>query len=90
MAILFEEINMITSSDIRDRVQKKPFFPFRIRTSSGESYDILHPEFAMVGKRIVVVGTPVNEDDAEFDKAHIVSILHVTALEILPEHAAKQ
>lgn len=76
---------MITSSDIRDRVQKKLFFPFRIRTSSGESYDILHPEFAMVGKRIVVVGTPTNEDDPEFDQAHIVSIMHVTALETIAD-----
>jgi hypothetical protein len=81
---------MITSSDIRERVQKKPFFPFRIRTSSGEHYDILHPEFAMVGKRIVVVGIPVPEDDPEFDKAHIVSIMHVTALEALPQHSMKE
>ncbi|MSU77743.1 MAG: hypothetical protein EXS16_06575 [Gemmataceae bacterium] len=81
---------MITSTDIRSRLNRQPFSPFRIRTSSGQAYDVLHPEFAIVGKRVVVVGIPSQQDDPEFDQAHVVSILHVSALETLLEkvHAA--
>ena len=72
---------MITSADIRERVAQKPFNPFRIVTSSGQTYNVRHPEFVMIGKRTVVVGQPIHDDDPEWDLAQLVSVLHITALE---------
>lgn len=80
---------MITASDIRERIAKTPFMPFRIRTSSGEHYDVVHPEFVMVLKRLLVVGTPGNGDPEE-ERANVLSILHVTALESLPVRGKKK
>jgi hypothetical protein len=72
---------MITSADVRERVTQQPFFPFRIVTSSGQAYNVRHPEFVLIGKRTIVVGQPIHDDDAEWDLAQLVSVLHITALE---------
>jgi hypothetical protein len=63
--------------------------PFRIITSSGEHFDIAHPELIMVGRRWLAVGTPGDDDDlAEY--LDQVSMLHVTAVENLPSSKAKK
>jgi hypothetical protein len=74
---------MITSDEIKKRLARHPFAPFRIVTSSGEHYDILHPEFLMVGKRVLGVGTVREDGDDEIDGVDVISVLHVTALEML-------
>ncbi len=73
---------MITSSEIKKRLSDQPFSPFRIVTSSGRHYDILHREFLMVGKRVLGVGTVREEGDDEIDGVDVISVLHVTALEM--------
>jgi hypothetical protein len=50
---------MLTADDIHDRVRLRPFRPVRLVTSSGESYDIYHPDLIMVGRREVTVGIPI-------------------------------
>lgn len=79
---------MLTHADIRDRLRKSPFVPFRIVTSSGDAYTVLHPEFAIVTKRWVAVATPAKPDDDEVDRLHTLSMLHITALEDMPSEAA--
>ncbi|MBI1830269.1 MAG: hypothetical protein HYR84_02325 [Planctomycetes bacterium] len=74
---------MITATEIKKRLSQEPFTPFRIVTSSGTHYDIPHPEFLMVGKRVLGVGTVREEGDEEIDGVDVISILHVTALEML-------
>jgi hypothetical protein len=81
---------MISANDIRERIARKPFLPFRIRTSSGDSYDVLHPEFVIVMKRLLVVATPATNWDVDEERAHVLSILHVTALESLPQRSKKK
>jgi hypothetical protein len=81
------ERTMFTAEDIRKRVQRQPFMPFRIMTSSGEHFDIMHPELVMVGRRWLAVGTPGEQDDlAEY--LDQVSMLHITAVENLPKAKA--
>ena len=81
---------MITAADIKDRLSERPFSPFRIVTSSGKEYNILHPEFLMVGKRVLGIGTPKKEGDEEIDGIHVISVLHITALESLAAQAKKK
>jgi len=80
---------MITSTDLREQVKRLPFSPFRIWTSSGQFFDVLHPEFVMIGKRVVAVGKLLQPGDDEFDLLQQVSILHITALEPLEVGNAK-
>lgn len=71
----------MTVQTFRDLLKAQPFRPFRLVMSSGQSYDVRHPEVAMVTKSDLLVGTDVEDGvPAEFK---ICSLLHVTAVEPL-------
>jgi hypothetical protein len=59
-----------------------PFRPFRLVMSSGQTYDVRHPERAMLTRTDLLVGTEIADDGvpAEFK---ICSLLHVTTIEPL-------
>ena len=75
---------MFTPELIEARVHERPFAPFRVVTSSGEMYDVHHPELIMVGKRALIIGTPSADDPKHFDLVARVAMIHVTALQDLP------
>jgi hypothetical protein len=58
--------------------------PFRVVTSSGQTYDVLHPELVLLGHNEVTVGTPSVEDPAIYEDMYRISLLHITAMEDLP------
>ena len=64
---------------IRLRLNARPFQPFRIVTSIGESYEVRHPEMAIVTKTEIVVALP--DANGIPIQLQLVSTLHVTALE---------
>lgn len=80
---------MFTPKDIKDRLKQQPFEPFRIVTSSGESYEVEHPDLLWVGANVLWVGIPSKKDPSLFDGASRVALMHVTALENVPAKAAK-
>ena len=74
---------MFTADDIHKRIKSQPFVPVRIMTSGGQSFDVLHPDLIMVGRRFVEIGTASAENPLTFDNVTRVAVLHVTALEDL-------
>ena len=72
----------MTLQTFRDLLSQKPFKPFRLVLSSGQTYDVRHPEMAMLTRTSMLVGTDIQDDGvpAEFK---ICSLLHVTAVEPL-------
>jgi hypothetical protein len=78
---------MFTSDDIQTRVRRRPFVPLRIVTSSGQSYDIYHPDLVMVGRRYLIVGTASTENPSQFKLESRVAVLHVSDLQDLPTPA---
>jgi len=73
----------MTATNFRDLLRQKPFRPFRLVMSSGESYEVRHPEMAWVLKNDILVGTDIIDDDmpAEF---RICPLLHVATVEPMP------
>ena len=69
---------------IRLRLAARPFEPFRIMTSSGEGYEVRHPEMAIVTKTEIVIALP--DADGIPSRLQLVATLDVTALE--PPNAA--
>lgn len=59
----------------------------RLTLSSGQSFDIRHPEMAMLTRTGILLGVDLAEDGvpAEFK---IISLLHVTSIEPIPSKAA--
>lgn len=70
----------MTVQTFRDLLKAKPFQPFRLVMSSGQTYEVRHPEMAWVTKSDILVGVDIEDDGipAEFK---ICSMLHVTAVE---------
>ena len=78
---------MFSADDIQARLREKPFIPVRLVTSSGQSYDITHPDLVLVGRRFLIIGTASNENPTQIEAASRVAVLHVSDLQDLP-HAA--
>jgi len=67
---------------IKEALGRRPFEPFRIRMSSGDAYEVRHPEFAWLLKGGIYVGLPADKDELP-DRAVFCSLLHVAAIETL-------
>ncbi len=66
----------------RKLIRQQPFCPFRVVMSSGDAYDVRHPEMIMVLQNRVLIGTAVADDEAPADYT-ICPLLHVAAIEPL-------
>lgn len=76
----------MTVQTFRNLLSAQPFKPFRLVMSSGESYEVRHPEMAFVTKSDMLVGTDVEDGvPAEF---RICSLLHVATIEPIDMQAA--
>lgn len=61
--------------ELEERITREPFQPFRIRTSSGEAYDVTAPlSVAMMKSKAFVV-------ERKTDRWAEISYLHITAFE---------
>ncbi|WP_165228178.1 hypothetical protein [Aquisphaera insulae] len=70
----------MTVQAFRELLTQRPFKPFRLVISSGQSYEVRHPEMALLTRTSILVGVDMADDGvpAEFK---ICSLLHVTAIE---------
>jgi hypothetical protein len=72
----------MTVQTFRDLLTQRPFRPFRLVMSSGQAYEVRHPEMAWLTRTDILVGIDQTDEGvpAEFK---ICSLLHVTAVEPL-------
>jgi hypothetical protein len=77
----------MTVQTFREILARRPFQPVKVTLSSGQSYEIRHPEMAMLTRTDLLLGVEISPDGvpAEFK---ILSLLHVTAIEPLASQAA--
>ncbi len=70
----------MTVQTFRDLLAQRPFKPFRLVMSSGRSYEIRHPEMALLTRTDLLVGVGETDEGvpAEF---RICSLLHITSIE---------
>lgn len=79
----------MTVQTFRELLAQRPFRPFRLVMSSGQTYEVRHPEMALLTRTSILVGIDVADDGvpAEFK---ICSLLHVTAAEPLTAAESRQ
>ncbi len=66
-------------------LRAQPFRPFRIHLSNGRTFDVRHPELAMVGVATVLIGRPAaNHELPTFDWYDTVALGHINNIEQLP------
>jgi hypothetical protein len=71
--------------DVHEFVRRQPFQPFRVTLTDGRTYDVTHPELAMVGHQTIALGLPKTHGPAFiYDRLVTVSLLHIMQIEPLP------
>jgi hypothetical protein len=73
----------------RELLTQRPFKPFRLAMSSGQSYEVRHPEMAWLTRSDILVGVG-GTDEGVPARFHICSLLHVTSVEPLPTASGSQ
>ncbi len=67
----------MNAETVREWLSRRPFEPFEVRLSNGESHQVRHPEVVAIGKnRIAIV-------DPDTDRFVHVSLIHVNSIEAL-------
>jgi len=69
--------------DIEAMIKAKPFVPFRIHLSNGQSVDISHPETLMLSRSRMEHGTPHREGSLIVDKVNYYAYVHMVRIELL-------
>jgi hypothetical protein len=72
----------MTLQTFRNLLARRPFQPFRLVMSSGPTYEVRHPEMAMLTR------TSIDVEDGVPAEFKICSQLHVTAIEPLNQTPA--
>jgi hypothetical protein len=62
---------------LEELLHRQPFEPFEVRLSNGDAFQVKHPEFAMLLKSRLVIGSP------ESDRVVFCSLLHVANAQTL-------
>ena len=77
----------MTVQTFREMLARRPFQPVRLTLSSGQIFEIRHPEMALLTRTSVLIGTDLADDGvpAEFK---IISLPHVASIEPLAGQAA--
>ena len=78
----------MTADTFREILRRAPFEPFRVVMSSGESYNVVHPEMAFVTAKALILALP-DPTHADGERLAFCSYLHVAHVETLkPSRAA--
>ena len=78
------EESAVSHEDLQAAARRQPFEPFRVTLTTGEAYDIRHPDLIMVGRRSAIIGIARNAEATVYDRTVKVDLLHIVGLEDLP------
>ena len=67
----------MNTDTIREWINRRPFEPFVLRLSDGETHEVRHPENIALGKTRIAVVYP------DIDRFVHVSLIHINSIEVL-------
>ncbi len=79
---------IFTPDYVKTRLREQPFIPVQIVTTTGQTYDIYHPDLVLVTLEFLMVGRPSAQNPAVADLVTRVALAHVTELRDLPRPVA--
>jgi hypothetical protein len=78
----------MTADTFREILRRVPFEPFRVVMSSGESYNVVHPEMVFVTAKALILAI-ADPSHADGERLAFCSYLHAAHVETLkPSRAA--
>lgn len=66
-------------------LRRVPYIPLRIHVTDRVHYDVVNPNFAMVGKSVIFIGLRRDIESPLFDEPVMVSLQHITRVEPILE-----
>jgi hypothetical protein len=76
---------MLPPESLLAELHRQPFVPLRVHLTDGKTYEIRHPEMAMVTSREVYVGREETSPGSGIARGlDLVSLLHVVRVEQVP------
>ncbi len=70
-------------TDVLSFLRAQPFIPFRVHMSDGRTFDVRHPDQALVARTRLVVGVGNDPVTGVADHLEHLSFIHITGLEEL-------
>jgi len=83
--IIIDKIDSMTLDAIREMLTRRPFEPLRITMSSGQVFDVPHPEMASLARSRMTVTLP-DENGEPSDRVEFLSYLHIAHIRSLQEN----
>lgn len=68
-------------------LRRRPFVPFRVHMTDGQTYDIRHPELVIVLRQRVDIGVGPDPATGVVERVDFCSLLHIVRVEDLPPGA---
>jgi hypothetical protein len=65
------------AEELAQLIRRKPFQPLRLHLTSGQTYDIRHPEFIIIQRQSAEVGVDPDPNTGVVDRVEYISLLHV-------------
>ena len=77
----------MSPQDLFERLRRRPFVPFRIFAPDGRTFDVRHPDQALVLRTRVILPLPAAADEVAERSEHL-ALVHVVRLEELSSGAS--
>ncbi|MCI0458209.1 MAG: hypothetical protein L0Z62_14690 [Gemmataceae bacterium] len=71
----------MSAQDLLDLLRARPFVPFRLYATDGRTYDVRHPDQALVLRTRVVLPIPIGQGLPE--RSEHLALIHVVRAEEL-------
>lgn len=69
------------AEELMQLIRLKPFQPVRLHLTTGQTYDIRHPEFIIVQRQSAEVGLDPDLKTGVVDRVEYLSLLHIVRVE---------
>ncbi len=73
-----------TPENIKSRLHEQPFKPLQLVTTTGQTYEVYHPDMIFVTVRYLYVGLPSTPNRVVADDTTRIALMHITELRDLP------
>ncbi len=74
---------MFRIEDVRQRLDRRPFEPFRVSLTDGRAYDITHPELCLLGRTTVYAAVPDPKVKRAIMRVDQCALVHIVRIESL-------
>ena len=78
----------MSPEEISTLLKRRPFMPFKVHVTGNVEYTIREPEITRIGRNVLFIGDKRDAASEFFDEPILVSMRHITHLELIVEATA--